>query len=62
MLKKRLVVLLALFMVCAVIYVADVGVSPNVAVASHIYPTKTVIIDAGHGGLGNTINRVEKLP
>ena len=49
-LKKRLVVLLALFMVCAVIYVADVGVSPNVAVASHIYPTKTVIIDAGHGG------------
>ncbi len=50
MLKKRLAVLVVLFIICAVIYVADVGISPNVAVVSHISPEKTVIIDAGHGG------------
>ncbi len=50
MLKKRLAVLLVLFTICAVIYVADVGVSPAVSVASQISPAKTVIIDAGHGG------------
>ncbi len=49
-LKKRLFVLLAMFLVCCVIYVTDVGVSPSIEVASQISPIKTVIIDAGHGG------------
>lgn len=50
MLKKRLIVILGLFIICASIYIADVGISPAVTVASHIHPAKTVIIDAGHGG------------
>ncbi len=50
MLKKRLAVLLGLFIICTAIYIADVGVSPAVTVASQISPAKTVIIDAGHGG------------
>ena len=50
MLKKRLVLLLSLFIICASIYIADVGVSPAMEVASQIYPRQIVIIDAGHGG------------
>lgn len=50
MLRKRLIVLLALFLICAVIYVTDVGFSPAVEVVSHISPIQMVIIDAGHGG------------
>ena len=54
MLKKRLILLLTLFMICVVIYIMNVGISPAVSVASQISPKKTVIIDAGHGGLTNT--------
>lgn len=50
MLKKRLILLLTLFMICVVIYIMNVGISPAVSVASQISPKKTVIIDAGHGG------------
>ena len=50
MLKKRLILLLCLFIICASIYIADVRISPAVGVASQIYPRQTVIIDAGHGG------------
>ncbi len=50
MLKKRLILLLSLFIICASIYIADVGVSPSVSVVSQIYPRQVVIIDAGHGG------------
>ncbi len=50
MLKKRFTVLLCLFIICASIYIAQVGISPAVTVASQIYPRQTVIIDAGHGG------------
>ena len=50
MLKKRLILLLCLFIICASIYIADVGISPAVSVVSQITPTQTVIIDAGHGG------------
>lgn len=50
MLKKRLALLLSLFIICGSIYIANIGISPAVAVASQISPAKTVIIDAGHGG------------
>ncbi|MBO5211039.1 MAG: N-acetylmuramoyl-L-alanine amidase [Clostridia bacterium] len=50
MLKKRLALLLSLFIICACIYIADAGISPAVEVSSQISPAKTVIIDAGHGG------------
>lgn len=50
MLKKRLALFLSLFIICACIYIADVGISPAVEVSSQISPAKTVIIDAGHGG------------
>lgn len=50
MLKKRLILLLSLFIICASIYIADVGVSPALEVVSQIYPRQIVIIDAGHGG------------
>ena len=50
MLKKRLALLLSLFIICAAIYIVDVGISPSIEVVSQIYPRQTVIIDAGHGG------------
>ncbi len=50
MLKKRLALLLSLFIICGSICIANIGISPAVAVASQISPAKTVIIDAGHGG------------
>lgn len=50
MLKKRLIVLLALFLVCCVIYVTDVGVAKTSPVSVPVAERQTVIIDAGHGG------------
>ena len=50
MLKKRLILLLTLFIICASIYLSKVGISPSVEVMSHIGLKQIVIIDAGHGG------------
>ena len=50
MLKKRLCLLLALFVICVGIYILDVGVSPVVSVSSPSLAGPVIIIDAGHGG------------
>lgn len=50
MLKKRLCLLLALFVICVGIYILDVGVSPAVSVSSPSLSGPVIIIDAGHGG------------
>lgn len=50
MLKKRLCLLLALFVICVGIYILDVGVSPAVSVSSSALSGPVIIIDAGHGG------------
>lgn len=50
MLKKRLTLLLCLFIICASIYIAELGNSSAVATVSQINPTRIVIIDSGHGG------------
>lgn len=50
MLKKRLSLLLCLFIICASIYITNIGFAPAQTVMSQISPATTVIIDAGHGG------------
>ena len=50
MLKKRLCLLLALFVICVGIYILDVGVAPAVSVSSSALSGPVIIIDAGHGG------------
>ena len=48
MLKKRLTLLLCLFIICTSIYIAELGNSSAVATVSQINPTRIVIIDSGH--------------
>ena len=55
-LRRITVPLFLIMMVCAVSVYFYVGQNDNVMVSGEKNTQKTVIIDAGHGGLTNTIH------
>ncbi len=55
MLKRRISVLLALLFVCSVIYIGEKTGDGYLAANSKLPSRQIVILDAGHGGLTNTI-------
>ena len=56
MLKKRISVLVMLLFVCSVIYIGDKTGSEYLAVNADYTMRQIIILDAGHGGLPNTID------
>lgn len=56
MLKKRISVLLCLLFVCSVIYIGEKAGGEYLATNTGTLPRQIIILDAGHGGLTNTIN------